>query len=422
MRLSGCPWPALCRAFEAVIRSVLLGEKELWVPVGDQCSADAKLWHGTRIRHAMGTAHDHPVDSIANVLIRSFDQSYWLAIDEKRAFPDAFFALAGQLGVFGMLLPESSGGTALGPRAVARLVLRLHEAGSDATSISAQALLPMIVLRGGPEVPLREALPRVATGAVRMMAVAATEPDSGLEVSKLATTAVSDGSNWVLRGSKIYISFAMQSDWLMVLADANGAGPTLFAVRREGTKGLELRPLAMIANRHTTMVFLDDVTIPDAFRLGPVGKGLAQLAEGFSLRRIAAAAEAIGNAKFCLGRAAPYAIERKVFGRPIGANQGVQYPLARAAVAIHAAELALEDALVAFETGDRANERSAMARLLAGAAAEVAVKAAFTTFGGMALAVEAHIERKLRESTVHSFDNLLLGLVAERVLHLPRGY
>jgi acyl-CoA dehydrogenase len=424
MRRSGDAWPAPRQALEAVIRPVLLGEKELRLPVGDACSADAKAWHGKRIRHVMRTAHDNPVDSIADALIRSFDQSYWLAIDEKRAFPDAFFALAGELGVFGMLLPESSGGTALGPRAIARLVLRLHEAGADATSLSAQALLPLIVLRGGPEVPLREALPRVATGAVRMMAVAATEPDSGLEVSKLATTAASDGStsNWVLRGSKIYISFAMQSDWLMVLADANGAGPTLFAVPREGTKGLELRPLAMIANRHTTMVFLDDVSIPDAFRLGPVGKGLTQLADGFSLRRIAASAEAIGNAKFCLGRAAPYAIERKVFGRPIGANQGVQYPIAQAAVAIHAAELALEDALVAFETRDRANERSAMARLLAGAAAEVAVKAAFTTFGGMALAVEAQLERKLRESTVHSFDNLLLGLVAERVLHLPRGY
>jgi acyl-CoA dehydrogenase len=320
------------------------------------------------------------------------------------------------------MLGEEHGGTGLGIRALARLVVRLHEAGADAASLTAQALLPSVILRGGPEVPMRELLPRAASGEVRVMAVAATEPDSGLDVSKLATTAKRDGNAWVLRGAKIYISFGLHTDWLMVLADAEGEGPTLFAVPRANTDGLELRPLRMITNRHTTMVVLDEVRVPDRQRISPVGRGLSQLAEGFAARRIAAAAEALGNAKFCLGRAAPYAVEREVFGRPIGANQGVQYPLAQAAVAVHAAELALEDAVVAVETNERAAERSAMARLLAASAAEASVKAAFTTFGGMALAVEAHIERKLRETTVHGFDNLLLGFVAQHTLKLPRGY
>ncbi len=364
----------------------------------------------------------HPVDAIASVLTRRFDAGYWLEIDERRAFPDAFFALAGELGAFGVLLPEEHGGTALGIRGLARLIVQLHEAGGDAASLTAQALRPSVVLRGGPGVPLRSELPRAATGEVRMMAVAATEPDGGLDVAHLATRATRDGDDWVLRGAKIYISFALYTDWLMVLADAGGEGPTLFAVPRAGTSGLEIRPLRMITNRHTTTVFLDDVRIPERNRLGPIGQGLVQLAEGFAARRIAAAAEAVGNAKFCLGRAAPYANERQVFGRPIGANQGVQYPLAHAAVAIHAGELALEDAIVAFETQDRAAERSAMARLLAASAAETAIKAAFTTFGGLALTVEAHLERKLRESTVHSFDNLLLGFIAQHTLNLPRGY
>lgn len=370
----------------------------------------------------MTSVSQHPVDAVATALIHGFDERYWLDIDERRAFPEEFFAEAGRLGAFGIMLPEDLGGTNLGIRALARIVLKLHESGADATCLTAQAILPAVVLRGGTDVPLRSALPKAATGEVRMMAVAATEPDAGLDVSKLATTATRDGDDWVLRGAKIYISFAMQSDWLMVLAEAVGEGPTLFGVPREGTVGLELRPLRMIANRHTTMVFLDEVRIPDSQRLGPPGRGLAQLKEGFCARRIAAAAEALGIAKFCLERGAPYAAQRMVFGRPIGANQGVQFPLARAAVAVHAAELALEDAIVAVETNERASERSAMARLLAATAAETAVKASFTAFGGMALAVEAHVERKLRESTVHSFDNMLLGYIAQETLQLPRGY
>lgn len=364
----------------------------------------------------------HPVDAIASVLLARFDDGYWLDIDERRAFPSEFFTLAGELGAFGILLPVSHGGCALGLRALARLVRTLHEGGADATSLSAQALLPSVLLRSGEEPALVRELPRVASGETRMMAVAATEPDGGLDVSKLATKAVRDGDGWLLGGAKVYISFALDTDWIMVLADAEGHGPTLFGVPRAGTAGLELRPLRMIANRRTTIVFLDDVRVPDEHRLSILGKGLPQLAEGFASRRILAAAEALGNAKFCLGRAAPYAREREVFGRPIGANQGVQYPLAHAAVAIHAAELALEDAVVAVETKDRASERSAMARLLAASAAETAVKAAFTAYGGMALATEAHLERKLRESTVHGFDNLLLGSIAQHALHLPRGY
>nr|MBK7070406.1 acyl-CoA/acyl-ACP dehydrogenase [Deltaproteobacteria bacterium] len=359
------------------------------------------------------------IDTMARDLLRAFPPEYWRMTDEARAFPEACFQRAGELGAYGILLPEEHGGTHLGPRALARLIRALHAGGADASPLHAQAVMSGILIRAGASPRLMALLPALATGATRLLSVAATEPEAGLDFSTLATTAKRHDDGWRINGSKIYISFAEHSDWIIVLTRAE-EGPTLFAVPRE-SEGLELRPMRMITNRLTTLLFLDEVAVPDELRIGEPGKGLEILARGFVMRRILAACEAVGNARFVMDRAVEHARTRATFGRPIGANQGVQYPLAKAACKVYAAELAIEDSLATMERGDPAQAVSSMARLLAAEAAEEATRAAFTAFGGMALASEAHIERKLRENTVYGFDNLLLGLVAERYLGLPKS-
>ena len=367
----------------------------------------------------MDASLQQAIDTMARDLLRAFPPDYWRGTDEARAFPTACFERAGELGAYGILLAEEHGGTHLGPRALARLIRLLHAGGADAAPLHAQAVMSGILVRGGASQRLMALLPALAAGTTRMLSVAATEPDAGLDFSTLATTATRDGEGWRLEGRKIYISFAEHSDWIIVLTRA-AEGPTLFAVPRDAA-GLELRPMKMITNRMTTLLFLDDVAVDDDLRVGAPGKGLEILAKGFVMRRIVAACEAVGNARFVMEKAVEHARTRVVFGRPIGANQGVQYPLAQAACKVYAAELAIEDALATMERGDATQAPSSMARLLAAEAAEEATRAALTAFGGMALATEAHIERKLRENTVYGFDNLLLGLVAERHLGLPKS-
>ena len=367
----------------------------------------------------MDTSIQQAIDGMARDLLRAFPPEYWRVTDEARAFPTACFQRAAELGAFGILLGEEHGGTNLGPRALARLIRLLHAGGADASPLHAQAVLSGILLRTTVSPRLLALLPELAAGATRLISVAATEPDAGLDFSTIATTAKPDGDRWRLDGRKIYISFAEHTDWMIVLTRAE-QGPTLFAVPRH-CPGLELRPMNMITNRLTALLFFDDVVVDDDLRIGAPGKGLEILARGFVMRRILAACEATGNARFVMDRAVEHARTRATFGRPIGRNQGVQYPLAHAACRVYAAELAIEDSLATMERGEDAHAVSSMARLLAAEAAEDATRAAFTTFGGMALATEAHLERKLRENTVYGFDNLLLGLVAERHLGLPKS-
>lgn len=367
----------------------------------------------------MDASTQQAIDTLARELLRAFPPEYWRRIDEARDFPTACFERAGELGMYGVLLDESHGGTALGPRSLARLIRALHAGGADASPLHAQAVMSSILLRVPVSERLMALVPELATGATRLLSVAATEPDAGLDFSTISTTATRDGDGWKLNGRKIYISFAEHTDWMIVLTRSE-RGPTLFAVPRT-CAGLELRPMKMITNRMTSLLFFDDVTLPDALRVGEPGDGLKILAKGFVMRRILAACEAAGNARFVMERAVEHARTREVFGRAIGRNQGVQYPLAHAACKVYAAELAIDDALATMERGDDAQAVSSMARLLAAEAAEEATRAAFTAFGGMALATEAHLERKLRENTVYGFDNLLLGLVAERHLGLPKS-
>jgi len=361
------------------------------------------------------------VRSALRPTLERFGPDYWREQDTKKTFPTEFFQTIGDAGYFGTFIPEAYGGADAGPIVASVLVEEINRAGGDAACVNAQmAICRTLVLHGTDEQKARY-LPGVATGAIRFLTVAATEPDSGANMSELASTARRDGDGWVVSAQKVLISFAEETRLMILLARAD-QGTTLFLLDLDevGDK-VERHPIDLVANRMTTTLFIDDLRLPDLARLGPAGEGLACLMKGFAIRRVLAASEAIGNARFLLDRSVEYAKTRKTNGRLIGEHQCIQYPLVQAYSKVEAADLMRKDALGLIERGEEANTRSALAKVLASEAAWETARAALTTFGGWGLAGEYHVERKLREGTVYVFNNLLMNLIADRVLGLPKG-
>ncbi len=360
--------------------------------------------------------------AIVAILAR-FDHDYWRTCDSERAFPDAFFATMAEAGYFGTLISAAYGGVDAGYATASVVVEEINKSGGDATTINAQMTICGTLARDGNDEQRERYLPGVASGAIRFLTVAATEPDSGADMSHLESTARRDGDHWVLDARKVLISLAEHTR-LMILLVQTEEGPTLFLLDMDLVRDqIEIRPVELITNRMTTMLFVDGLRVPDTDRLGPVGKGLACLMKGFAPRRVLAASESLGNARFMLDKSLEHARTRSTFNRFIGQNQGVQYPLAKAYANVEAADLMRWDALRLIEEGSpEANGRSALAKILASEAAWETARAALTTFGGWGLAGEYHIERKLRESTVFVFNNLLLSFVAQGVLDLPKAY
>ncbi len=354
-------------------------------------------------------------------LLGRFGAEYWRECDTQRAFPRDFLHAMGEGGYLATLIPQSDGGLGLGTAVASLIVEEINRAGGDAAVINAQMAICGTVVREGTEAQ-RAWLPEIASGNVRLLTVAATEPDSGADMSNLESMARRDGDDWVLDARKVFISLAEYTD-LMILLVRTSEGPTLFLLDlRELGDAVEIRPVDMITNRLTTMLFIDGLRVPDTTRLGPVGGGLKALMKGFAPRRVLAASESLGNAKFFLERSLHHARERRTFNRPIGQNQGVQYPLAQAYAKIEAADLMRWDAIRRIEQGQDAGGRSALAKILASEAAWETARAALTTFGGWGLASEIHVERKLRDATIFVFNNMLLTYVAERVLGLPKSF
>jgi acyl-CoA dehydrogenase len=354
-------------------------------------------------------------------LMKAFPPNYWREVDESRRFPVEFFTAMGEHGYFGTLIDEQDGGSSAGPMVASVVIEEVNRAGGDAATLNAQmAICGVLIRHGSSEQKL--VLRDIANGAVRCLGVAATESDSGADMTQLQSVAKRDGDDWIIDAKKMFISMAEHTDLIFLLAAAD-EGSTLFLVdRRQAGSAIEVRPMPMVVNRMTTALFVDQLRVPDTARIGPVGKGLECLMGGFSLRRILAAAEAIGNARYLLDISLEHARTRETHGRPIGMNQGVQYPLTSAYSKIEAADLMRADALRLLLSGVDAGGRSALAKILASEAAWEMARAAMTTFGGWALTTEMHIERKLRESTVFVFNNLLLSYVAQRVLKLPKSF
>ena len=355
-------------------------------------------------------------------LMADYGPDYWAAQDKDRAFPEAFFKAAGQAGWFACMIPEELGGEGAGAGSASVIVEEINRAGGDAAVINAQMSICGTLVRYG-DAEQKALLPAIARGELRCLTVAATEPDSGADMSDLQSIARRDGNGWRINAHKVMVSMAEHTQLIMVLVKTE-RGPTVFLFDREQAgDSLELQPIDMVANRMTTLFFIDNLWLPDSAAVGGVGRGLAALSEGFVVRRAMAAAECIGNARFMLDRSFAYARERQTFGRLIGQNQGVQYPLTMAHARVEAADLMRWDALRAAAVGaDNASGQSAMAKLLASEAAWETSRAALTTFGGWALAAEYHMERKLRENTVFVFNNMLLSHLAQQVLGLPKAF
>ena len=354
-------------------------------------------------------------------LMKAFPPDYWREIDERRSFPERFFQTMGEAGYFATLISEEDGGTGAGPHVASAVIEEVNRAGGDAATINAQmAICGVLSRHGSPE--QKRVLKHIADGSVRCLGVAATESDSGADMTELQSVATRDGDGWVLTAKKMFISMAEHTQLMFVLVKTD-AGSTLFMIDREQAgEAIEVRPMPMVVNRMTTALFIDHLRVKDSARVGPLGKGLECLMGGFAMRRILASAEAIGNARFLLDLSLEHARTRETQRGPIGQNQGVQYPLAQAYAKVEAADLMRQDALRMLMTGEEAGGRSALAKILASEAAWETARAALTTFGGWALTSEMHIERKLRESTVFVFNNLLLSYVAQRVLSLPKAF
>jgi acyl-CoA dehydrogenase len=367
------------------------------------------------------TEHDE-VRRAIRAICQRFDPDYWRRIDEARAYPADFMATVGEAGYFGTLIDPAYGGLGLGPGVAGVVVEEINRAGGDAAVVNAQMAICGTLERAGTEEQKQRYLPKVATGELKFLTVAATEPDSGADMSHLDSTARRDGGDWIIDARKVLISLAEQADVMILLVKTEEGATTFLLEMAEIRPHAEIRPIELIANRLTTTLFIDGLRVPDAARLGPPGGGLRGLMGGFAARRVLAASESIGNARFFLDRSLEHAKTRRTFDRFIGQNQGVQYPLAQVYAKTEAADLMRWDAIRLLEAKEEAGGRSALAKVLASEAAWEAARAALTTFGGWGLAGEYHVERKLRDATVFVFNNMLWSYVAERVLGLPKAF
>ena len=355
-------------------------------------------------------------------IMAGFGPGYWRGLDQAREFPSAFVEVMADGGYAGVLIPKEYGGLDLGPAVASVVVEEINRAGGDAAVVNAQMALSGVLLRDGTRRQRERYLGQIASGQLRLLTVAATEPDSGADMSRLRSTARREGKGWVIDANKVFASLAEYTR-LMILLVRTDKGPTLFLLDLEEVRdSVQMHPIGMIANRLTTTLFIDSLRVPDSARLGPVGGGLGCLMKGFPVRRLLAAAESIGNARFFLDRALEHAKTRETFGRPIGQNQGVQYPLASAYARVEAADLMRWDAAGRIERGEEAGGRSALAKVLASEAAWEAGRAALVAFGGWGLAAEYDVERKLRDASVFVFNNMLLSYIAENVLGLPKAF
>jgi acyl-CoA dehydrogenase len=361
------------------------------------------------------------VRSAVRAILAKFDTDYWRRQDEQRSFPEEFFQTMAEGHYLGTLIPETYGGSEAGPAVASVIIEEINRAGGDAVTINAQMSICGTLVRHGSEDQKTRYLPGIAAGTIRCLSVAATESGSGADMANLQSTARQDGDGWVLNAKKIFISLAEHTRLLLLLVNSE-RGPTLFLLDRDNIGDeLELHPQPMIVNRMTTTLFIDELCVPQSAIVGQPGQGSSCLMGGFAPRRIFAAAEAIGNARFLLDVSLQHAKTRETFNRVIGRNQEVQYPLAQAYAKVEASDLMRWEALRVLDAGEDAGGRSALAKILSSEAAWETARAAMTTFGGWSLTSDLPIERKLRESTVFVFNNLLLGYVAERVLGLPKA-
>ena len=366
---------------------------------------------------------------------KDFPDSYWREVDRKKEYPEAFVRKLSELGWLAALIPEEFGGTGLGITEASIILEEINHSGGVATACHAQMYTMGTLLRHGNNEQKKRYLPQIATGELRLQAFGVTEPDAGSETTKLQTTAVRKGDKYLINGQKIFISRVLQSDLMLLLArttpydelEDKTRGLSVFIVDlRENKDKLEVKPLDLMINHHTNQLFFDNVEVPVENLVGQEGMGFRYIIDGWNAERILVAAEAIGDGRWFTERASKYASERIVFGRAIGSNQGIQFPIAQAYAQIEAADLVRFQAATKFDRKEKCGAEANMAKLLASEAAWAAANACLTTHGGYGFAAEYDVERKFRETRLLTVapvsNNLVLAYLGQHVLGMPKSY
>jgi acyl-CoA dehydrogenase len=365
-----------------------------------------------------------------------FPGSYWRDLDAQEAYPAEFVRALTEAGYLGALIPEEYGGAGLPIRAGSVILEEIHASGCNAGACHAQMYIMGTLLRHGSVEQKQHYLPQIASGDLRLQAFGVTEPTSGSDTTKLKTRAVRHEDHYVVDGQKVWTSRALHSDLMLLLArttprdqvarKTDGLSVFLIDVRESLGRGMDIRPLPAMINHNTTEIFFDNLRIPASSLIGEEGRGFRYILDGMNAERILVASEAIGDARWFVRKAAAYAGERIVFDRPIGQNQGVQFPIARAHVETEAAELMVRKAASLFDGGLACGPEANMAKLLASEAAWHAAEACLQSHGGFGYAREYDVERKWRETRLTQIapisTNMILAYVGEHILGMPRSY
>jgi alkylation response protein AidB-like acyl-CoA dehydrogenase len=369
-------------------------------------------------------------------LCARFQGEYWRKLDRDRCYPTEFVAALTEAGYLAALIPEQYGGSGLALVEAAAIMEEIHACGCNGAACHAQMYTMGTLLRHGSDAQKQRWLPAIASGELRLQAFGVTEPSSGTDTLSLRTSAVHDGDHYIINGQKVWTSRAAHSDLLLLLArttprdqaKTRTGGLSVFLVDMRLAQGASIRinEIRTMMNHATTEIFFDDLRVPEENLIGEEGQGFRYILSGMNAERILIGSECIGDAKWFIAKATAYAKEREVFGRPIGQNQGVQFPIARAYAQMRSAELMVHDAATRFQAGQDCGAEANMAKLLAAEASWAAAEMCVQTHGGFGFAEEFDIERKFRETRLYQVapisTNLILSYLAEHVLGLPRSY
>jgi acyl-CoA dehydrogenase len=369
-------------------------------------------------------------------VVTQFDSRYWQQVDEARAFPQAFVTALTRSGWLAGLIPEEYGGSGLSLTQASVVMEEINRAGGNSGACHGQMYVMGCIVRHGSQAQKRDLLPRIASGELRMQSMAVTEPTSGSDTTKLKTMAVRKGDHYVISGQKVWTSRLQHSDYMLLLArttplaevgkKSEGLSVFLVDLRDAVGKSITVRPIRNMVNHETSEVFIDQLEVPVENRIGEEGKGLKYILDGLNAERILIAAECIGDGYWFTEKASAYARDRVVFDRPIGMNQGVQFPIARAFVNVEAASLMRYRACELFDAGIACGSEANMSKLLAADASWEAANVCLQTHGGFGFAAEYDVERKFRETRLYQVapvsTNMILSFVGEHVLGMPRSY
>jgi len=385
----------------------------------------------------MAIAKTYPeIRAAVAALCARFPGAYWRKLDAEKAYPAEFVQALTEAGYLATLIPERYGGAGLPLEAGCAVLEEVHRSGGNGAACHAQMYTMGTLLRHGSEEQKARYLPAIASGSLRLQAFAVTEPDSGTDTSRIRTSAVRAGDQYVVNGQKVFISRTRHSDLMILLArttpreacakHTDGMSVLLVDLREAVGNGLTIHPIDTMMNHASTALFFEDLRVPVTNLVGEEGRGFSAILDGMNAERILIGAECIGDARWFIDRAAGYAREREVFGRPIGANQGVQFPIAQAFARTEAAALMVQQAARMYDAGEQAGSEANMAKLLAAEASWMAGDTCIQTFGGHGFATDHDVERKFRETRLYQVapvsTNLILSHLATRDLDLPRSF